>query len=135
MSDKKNFLTIHGHFYQPPRENPWLESIEKQDRAAPFHDWNDKICSESYSPNSLTKIGDSAFENCKGLCAITIPKSVTEIGKQVFDITGWYQPYDRRDNGWSPREKSKYLITSCYAASSGLYYACTEGYQIKNAAK
>lgn len=83
----------------------------------------------------LTKIGDSAFENCKGLCAITIPKSVTEIGKQVFDITGWYQPYDRRYNGWSTREKSKDLIISCYAGSYGLYYARTEGYQIKNAAK
>jgi len=83
----------------------------------------------------LTKIGDSAFENCKGLCAITIPNSVTEIGKQVFDITGWYQPYDRRRKGWSTREKSKDLIISCYAGSYGLDYARKEGYQIKNAAK
>lgn len=83
----------------------------------------------------LTKIGDSAFENCKGLCAITIPNSVTEIGKQVFDITGWYQPYDRRRKGWSTREKSKDLIISCYAGSFGLEYARKEGYQIKNAAK
>ena len=59
MSDKKNFLTIHGHFYQPPRENPWLESIEKQDSAAPFHDWNERICSECYNPNSVSKIVDS----------------------------------------------------------------------------
>lgn len=81
------------------------------------------------------KIGDSAFENCKGLCAITIPNSVTEIGKQVFDITGWYQPYDRRRKGWSTREKSKDLIISCYAGSFGLEYARKEGYQIKNAAK
>ena len=36
------FLTIHGHFYQPPRENPWLEAIELQDSALPFHDWNEK---------------------------------------------------------------------------------------------
>lgn len=83
----------------------------------------------------LRKIGDSAFENCKGLCAITIPNSVTEIGKQVFDITGWYQPYDRRRKGWSTREKSKDLVISCYAGSYGLEYARKEGYQIKNAAK
>ena len=59
MSDKKNFLTIHGHFYQPPRENPWLESIETQESAAPFHDWNERICSECYNPNSVSKIVDS----------------------------------------------------------------------------
>lgn len=83
----------------------------------------------------LNNIGDSAFENCKGLCAITIPNSVTEIGKQVFDITGWYQPYDRRRKGWSTREKSKDLVIACYAGSYGLDYARIEGYQIKNAAK
>lgn len=83
----------------------------------------------------LTKIGDSAFENCKGLCTITIPNSVTEIGMQVFDITGWYQPYDRRRKGWSTREKSKDLIIACYAGSFGLEYARKEGYQVKNAAK
>ena len=55
MSDKKNevFLTIHGHFYQPPRENPWLEAIELQDSALPFHDWNERI------NNSVSKIVDS----------------------------------------------------------------------------
>ena len=61
MSDKKNeiFLTIHGHFYQPPRENPWLEAIELQDSALPFHDWNERINTECYNPNSVSKIVDS----------------------------------------------------------------------------
>ena len=61
MSNKKNdiFLTIHGHFYQPPRENPWLEAIELQDSAAPFHDWNERINQECYNPNSVSKIVDS----------------------------------------------------------------------------
>ena len=53
------FLTIHGHFYQPPRENPWLEAIELQDSALPFHDWNERICRECYNPNSVSKIVDS----------------------------------------------------------------------------
>ena len=55
----KVFLTIHGHFYQPPRENPWLEAIEQQDSALPFHDWNERINAECYNPNSVSKIVDS----------------------------------------------------------------------------
>lgn len=57
--DKEVFLTIHGHFYQPPRENPWLEAIELQDSAQPFHDWNERINKECYNPNSVSKIVDS----------------------------------------------------------------------------
>ena len=55
----KVFLTVHGHFYQPPRENPWLEAIEQQDSALPAHDWNERINNECYNPNSVSKIVDS----------------------------------------------------------------------------
>lgn len=55
----EKFLTIHGHFYQPPRENPWLEAIELQDSALPFHDWNERICKECYNPNSVSRIVDN----------------------------------------------------------------------------
>ncbi|MBR1424403.1 DUF3536 domain-containing protein [bacterium] len=58
-ASKDKFLTIHGHFYQPPRENPWLEAIELQDSALPFHDWNERICKECYTPNSVSRIVDS----------------------------------------------------------------------------
>ncbi len=58
MPQKNIYLTVHGHFYQPPRENPWLESIEKQDSAAPFPDWNARINVECYDPNSVSKIVD-----------------------------------------------------------------------------
>ena len=54
----KRYICIHGHFYQPPRENPWLEAIEKQDSADPFHDWNERICAECYHPNSASRIVD-----------------------------------------------------------------------------
>lgn len=59
MTKHKSYLTIHGHFYQPPRENPWLEAIETQDSAAPFHDWNERINNECYNPNSVSKIVDN----------------------------------------------------------------------------
>lgn len=52
------YLCIHGHFYQPPRENAWLEEIEIQDSASPFHDWNSRICAECYSPNALARVLD-----------------------------------------------------------------------------
>ncbi|MDD3237590.1 MAG: DUF3536 domain-containing protein [Candidatus Gastranaerophilales bacterium] len=58
MGSNKKYLTIHGHFYQPPRENPWLETIEMQDSAQPFHDWNSRIACECYTPNSVSKIVD-----------------------------------------------------------------------------
>ncbi|HVO95315.1 MAG TPA: DUF3536 domain-containing protein, partial [Terriglobales bacterium] len=51
-------ICIHGHFYQPPRENPWLEAIELQDSAAPYHDWNERITAECYAPNSMSRILD-----------------------------------------------------------------------------
>ncbi|MDP8267025.1 MAG: DUF3536 domain-containing protein [Candidatus Aceula meridiana] len=49
-------ICIHGHFYQPPRENPWLEAIEQQDSSYPYHDWNERITAECYAPNALARI-------------------------------------------------------------------------------
>lgn len=60
MKPKTNkFVCIHGHFYQPPRENPWLEQIEMQDSAHPFHDWNERITAECYMTNSCSRILDN----------------------------------------------------------------------------
>ncbi len=57
-------IIIHGHFYQPPRENPWIEEIEVQDSAAPYHDWNERITAECYGPNSAARIvGDGSEES------------------------------------------------------------------------
>src|SRR3984957_5494933 len=50
------YVCVHGHFYQPPRENPWLETVEVQDSAAPYHDWNDRITAECYAPNGASRI-------------------------------------------------------------------------------
>ncbi|MDS3859376.1 DUF3536 domain-containing protein [Thermosynechococcaceae cyanobacterium BACA0444] len=50
------YITIHGHFYQPPRENPYLEAVEHQPSASPFHDWNERIYHECYRPNAFARI-------------------------------------------------------------------------------
>jgi alpha-amylase/alpha-mannosidase (GH57 family) len=62
----KPFVCIHGHFYQPPRENPWLGEVEIQDSAYPFHDWNERILAECYAPNSAARI----LENGKDIVKI-----------------------------------------------------------------
>jgi alpha-amylase/alpha-mannosidase (GH57 family) len=63
ISDRKvantppeRYLCIHGHFYQPPRENPWLDSVEVQESAAPWHDWNQRITTECYGPNTAARM-------------------------------------------------------------------------------
>ncbi len=50
------YICVHGHFYQPPREDPWTGKIEKQSSAHPYHDWNERIAAECYTPNCATKI-------------------------------------------------------------------------------
>jgi alpha-amylase/alpha-mannosidase (GH57 family) len=54
----ERYLCVHGHFYQPPRQNPWLEELEAEDSAAPFHDWNQRITAECYAPNAAARIVD-----------------------------------------------------------------------------
>ena len=56
MSER--YICVHGHFYQPPRENPWLEAVETQDSAHPFHDWNERITAECYEANATARILD-----------------------------------------------------------------------------
>jgi alpha-amylase/alpha-mannosidase (GH57 family) len=53
------YICVHGHFYQPPRENPSLEAIELQDSAYPYHDWNERISAECYAPNATSRILDT----------------------------------------------------------------------------
>src|SRR3569832_1517673 len=52
----ERYLCILCHFYQPPRENPWLEAIERQDSADPYHDWNERITAECYAPHAAARI-------------------------------------------------------------------------------
>ncbi|WP_158942163.1 DUF3536 domain-containing protein [Granulicella sp. S190] len=61
-TEAPRFVCVHGHFYQPPRENPWLETVEVQDSAAPYHDWNDRITAECYAPNGASRITNKQDE-------------------------------------------------------------------------
>ncbi len=53
-------LVVHGHFYQPPRENPWTEEVPREPSAAPFHDWNERVALEAYRPNAFARVLDEA---------------------------------------------------------------------------
>lgn len=60
MIPKQQFVCVHGHFYQPPRENPWTGRIEPQPTAAPYANWNERVCAECYAPNAAARILDPA---------------------------------------------------------------------------
>ncbi|MFC1915065.1 DUF3536 domain-containing protein, partial [Chloroflexota bacterium] len=82
-------ICIHGHFYQPPRENAWLEYIELQDSAYPYHDWNERITAECYEPNTTSRIlDDEDF----------ITKIVSNYAKMSFNfgptLLAWIDKYD-----------------------------------------
>ncbi|HXI13246.1 MAG TPA: DUF3536 domain-containing protein [Thermoanaerobaculia bacterium] len=72
-----HFLCIHGHFYQPPRENPWLDAVELEDSAYPYHDWNERITAECYAANGSSRILDRND---------TIEKIVNNYSKISFDF-------------------------------------------------
>jgi alpha-amylase/alpha-mannosidase (GH57 family) len=86
----EKYICIHGHFYQPPRENAWLETIEVQDSAHPYHDWNERISAECYGPNTASRILDE-----KGV----ITNIINNYSKISFNfgptLLSWMEAYDR----------------------------------------
>ncbi|MHC4132168.1 MAG: DUF3536 domain-containing protein [Planctomycetota bacterium] len=83
------YVCIHGHFYQPPRENPWLEDVELQDSAYPYHDWNQRITDECYRQNAVSRILNSQKE---------IVDIVNNYSKISFDfgptLLSWLQKHE-----------------------------------------
>jgi alpha-amylase/alpha-mannosidase (GH57 family) len=93
VSDKKNsvFACIHGHFYQPPRENAWLDTILMQKSAFPFHNWNERINAECYMPNSQARL-----LNEKGQI-IGIRNNFEDISFNIGPtLLAWLEKYDSR---------------------------------------
>src|SRR3989442_13387147 len=84
-------LIIHGHFYQPPRENPWTGIVDAERSAAPFHDWNERIHSECYGPNAFVCVaGPSTVEerivnNYAHLSFIFVPTLVSWLDTNHLD--------------------------------------------------
>lgn len=87
----KRHICIHGHFYQPPRENPWLEMIETQESAYPYHDWNERINAECYEPNAVTRMLDDAGRITQIVC--NYEKISFNFGPTLLSWISDYAPY------------------------------------------
>jgi len=88
------FICIHGHFYQPPRENPWLEAITYQESAYPFHDWNERINAECYAPNTRARILDEkgvVIERVNNYSKISFDFGPTLLSWMEFKAPDTYQ--------------------------------------------
>jgi len=71
------YLCIHGHFYQPPRENPWTGEIDRQEDAAPYHDWNERVTAECYRPNTAARLVDAQGR---------VVRAVNTFGRMSFNM-------------------------------------------------
>jgi alpha-amylase/alpha-mannosidase (GH57 family) len=102
----ERFLCIHGHFYQPPRENPWLEAVEIQDTAYPYHDWNERITAECYATNTASRIldGNGRIEDIvSNFAKISFnmgPTLFSWLEKNAPDIYGSILEADRLSQEW-----------------------------------
>jgi hypothetical protein len=87
-------ICIHGHFYQPPRENPWIEAVEAEGSAYPYHDWNERITAECYAPNATARILDDRGR---------IRRIVNNYGRISFDVgptlLSWLETHDAETYG------------------------------------
>ena len=79
-------LIIHGHFYQPPRENPWTGVVDPEPSAHPFHDWNERIHAECYLPNSAVRTVQREAQVKNSSSTIT-RSSVLTLDRRCF--RGW----------------------------------------------
>jgi len=91
MPAPERYVCIHGHFYQPPRENPWLEAVEAQSSAAPYHDWNERITAECYAPNGAARVVNAQNK---------ITRIVNNYGRISFNfgptLLSWLKDYAHR---------------------------------------
>ena len=102
----ERFICIHGHFYQPPRENPWLEAVEIQDSAFPYHDWNERVTAECYAPNAASRILDGErrireiISNYAKISFNFGPTLLSWMEKSSPDVYQAILEADRQSMGW-----------------------------------
>jgi len=87
----KRYICIHGHFYQPPRENPWLERIEAQESAYPYHDWNERVNAECYAPIAVSRIVDGTGRIIR--IVNNYEKINFDFGPTLLSWIQWHSPH------------------------------------------
>src|SRR3954471_2985764 len=98
-------FVVHGHFYQPPRENPWTEEIATEQSAAPFHDWNERITSGCYRPNGWARVIDERghvtdiVDNYAHLSFNVGPTLLSWLETHAPDVYGRVLEADREGHG------------------------------------
>ena len=107
----ERYICIHGHFYQPPRENPWLEAIELQDSAYPYHDRNERITAECYAPNFAARILDGVGH---------IEQIINNYSKISFNfgptLLSWLE---EKSHGWGSHTIEFFAIGTAIIESEG----------------
>ena len=99
------YVCVHGHFYQPPRENPWLEEVELQDSARPYHDWNERITAECYRPNGWSRVLDAEgfivgiLNNYARISFNVGPTLLSWLERRAPDVYGAVLAADRESRG------------------------------------
>ena len=94
------FICVHGHFYQPPRENPWLGEVETQHSAYPYHDWNDRINAECYAPNAFARFeGQDFVSNYEFMSFDFGPTLLSWLESHAPDVYAKILEADRRGAG------------------------------------
>ena len=115
----KKYICVHGHFYQPPRENPWLEAVELQDSARPYHDWNERITAECYAPNAHARCLDGGnrieriVNNYARISFNFGPTLLSWMQEKAPDILAAIQEADRESQGRFSGHGS--AIAQCYS--------------------
>jgi alpha-amylase/alpha-mannosidase (GH57 family) len=115
----KKYICVHGHFYQPPRENPWLEAVELQDSAHPYHDWNERITAECYAPNAHSRCLDGGnrieriVNNYSRISFNFGPTLLSWMQEKAPDILAAIQKADRESQGRFSGHGS--AIAQCYS--------------------
>jgi len=92
----KRYICIHGHFYQPPRGNPWLERIEAQESAYPYHDWNERVNAECYAPIAVSRIVDG---NGRIIRIVNNYEKINfDFGPTLLSWIEWHSPHIYKDH-------------------------------------